>query len=100
MSERGDSQYNARNYGERVFPKWAKAAGRPPRVTTHSLRRGAAVDLIHEGHSHEEINTAQGRARGSRVVSVYLKDLDKRKIADLASARKRREHGKNGTDTD
>jgi integrase len=92
ITEKGRLNYDAQHYGSRkVFKKWCKQAGLLPRVTTHSLRRGAAVGLIHGGSSHEEINTAQGRARGSRVISVYLKDLDKRRIADLASARKRKE---------
>jgi hypothetical protein len=73
------------------FRKWCKEAGLPPKVTAHSLRRGRSVELAHPGHSHEEINTAQGKARGSRLISAYLKDLGKRRIADLASARKRKE---------
>jgi hypothetical protein len=95
VTEKGRLNYEKDYYGgKKVFKKWCKEAGLPPRVTTHSLRRGQSKEMIESGANHEEVNTAQGRARGSRVISVYVKDADKRKIADVASARKRREHSR------
>lgn len=78
------------------FADAAKAAGIPPKYTSHGCRKGILTEAAEHGASEQELAALAGHG-STKSVGAYTKKASRRALADAAIARL--ERGENGTES-